>query len=61
MVNLWRTQTHGDIIEFQNFLLQLKNQNSVDRFVFNFSIFSFERNENVVKDSMHFIRQEYKI
>ena len=35
---LWRTQTHRDIIEFQNFLLQLKNQSSVDKFVFNFSI-----------------------
>ena len=38
MINLWRAQTHRDIIGFQNILLQLRNHSLIDKFVFNFSI-----------------------
>ena len=38
MVSFWGAPTHTDIIEFQNFLLQLKHQRSGSTTVFDFSI-----------------------
>ena len=46
---LKRAPTHTDIIEFSNFLLQLKNQRSVTRTVWLFYYFNFERNYDVLK------------
>ena len=37
-VSFWRTLTHTDIIEFQNFFLQLNNQRSGSKSVSGFSI-----------------------
>ena len=37
-VSFWGAPTHADIIEFENFLLQLKNQKSRSKTVFGFSI-----------------------
>ena len=37
-VSFWGSPTHTDIIEFLNFLLQLKNQMSVNESVCSFSI-----------------------
>ena len=46
---LKRAPTHTDIIEFSNFLLQLKNQRSVTKTVWLFYYFNFERNYDVLK------------
>ena len=44
-VSFWAAPTHADIIEFSNFLFQLKNQRSGSKTVCDFSInFYFERN-----------------
>ena len=40
-VSFWGAPTHTDIIEFSNFLLQLKNQRSGSRTVCGFSTFLF--------------------
>ena len=37
-VSFWGALTHADIAEFQNFLLQLKNQRSGSKTVYGFSI-----------------------
>ena len=37
LVSFWRASTHTDIIEFSNFLFQLKNQRSGSKAVCDFS------------------------
>ena len=37
-VNFWEVPTHADIIEFENFLLQLKKKRSGSKTVYTFSI-----------------------
>ena len=49
----WGAPTHEDIIEFQNFLLQLKNQRSGNKTVCGFfCYFRFERNYDVWKSKI---------
>ena len=43
-VSFWGAPTHADIIEFSNFLLQLKNERSGNKTVWRFYYFIFERN-----------------
>ena len=45
----WGAPTQADITEFQNFLLQLKNQRSGNKNVcgFSFCYFNFERNYDI--------------
>ena len=37
-VSFWGAPTHGDITEFSNFLLQLKNQRSANKAMCDFSV-----------------------
>ena len=55
--------THGDIIEFLKFLLQLKNQRSGSKTLCGFSIILILKGiYDVLKsESMHFAEQKYKL
>ena len=53
-VQFWEAPTHTDIIEFENFLLQLKNQRFWSKTLCDFSII-------LIKESMQLAKQEYKL
>ena len=64
-ISFWGTPTHADIIEFPNFLLQLKNQRSGTKTVHGFSIIlilkGIKLRDFKFKESMLFIDQKYKL
>ena len=66
-VSFWGAPTHVAVTEFQNFLLQLKNQRSRSKTVCGFSFILILKGIVLnelrfkVKESMHFAEQKYKL
>ena len=59
----WGAPAHGDIIEFSNFFLQLKNQRFWGKTVGSFSIILILKGIRCFKvnESMHSLEQKYKL
>ena len=62
-VTFWGAATHADIIEFSNFLFQLKNQCLGAKLCVAFQLFWFWKElwRFKVKVSMLFVEQKYKL
>ena len=60
-LSFWEAPTHASIINFSNFLLQLKNQTSGSKTVFGFSVIFILKKGFKVKEFMLFVEQKYQV